>query len=82
MTTCIILHNMIIEDERDLDAPIGIGKEAPPPPPEVQLPDNENNRFQEFLSRFRKIKDKEAHFSFRNALIDHLWENLVIMIVR
>ena len=72
MTTCIILHNMIIEDERDLDAPIGIGREAPPP--EVQIPDNEDNRFQEFLSRFRKIKDKEAHFSLRNALIDHLWE--------
>ena len=70
MTTCIILHNMIIEDERDLDAPIGIGREAPPP--DVQIPDNENNRFQEFLSRFRKIKDKEAYFSFRNALIDHL----------
>uniref|UniRef100_A0A0D3E4V0 Uncharacterized protein n=1 Tax=Brassica oleracea var. oleracea TaxID=109376 RepID=A0A0D3E4V0_BRAOL len=59
-------------DERDLDAPIGIGREAPPP--EVQIPDNEDNRFQEFLSRFRKIKDKEAHFSLRNALIDHLWK--------
>ena len=70
MTTCIILHNMIIEDERDLDAPIGIGREAPPP--EVQIPDNEDNQFQEFLSRFRKIKDKETHFSLRNALIDHL----------
>ena len=43
---------MIIEDERDLDAPIGIGREAPPP--EVQIPDNEDNRFQEFLSRLKK----------------------------
>ncbi|XP_048610064.1 uncharacterized protein LOC125585307 [Brassica napus] len=41
MTTCIILHNMIIENERDLDAPIGIGRETPPP--EVQIPDNEDN---------------------------------------
>ena len=53
-------------------APIELGREAPPP--EVQIPDNEDNRLQEFLSRFRKIKDKEAHFSLRNALIDHLWE--------
>ena len=25
ITTCIILHNMIIEDKRDLDAPIEVG---------------------------------------------------------
>ena len=67
------LHNMIIEDERDLDASIVIGRKALPP--EVQIPDDEDNRFQEFISRFRKIKDyKEVQFSFQNALIDHLWK--------
>ena len=80
MTTSIILHNMTIEDERDLDAPIEIRREAPPP--EVQIPDDEYNRFQEFLSRVRKIKDKKIHFSFRNALIDHLWENIVMMMFK
>ncbi|XP_024007289.1 uncharacterized protein LOC112083492 [Eutrema salsugineum] len=72
MTTCIILHNMIIDDERDLDAPIEVEREAPPP--EVEIAIDENIRFQEFLCRYRQIKDKEAHFSLRNALIDHLWE--------
>ena len=71
---------MTIEDERDLDAPIKIRREAPPP--EVQIPDGEYNWFQKFLSRFRKIKNKEVHFSFRNALIDHLWENIVMMMFR
>ena len=31
MTTCIILHNMIIKDEREFDAPTKVGKEATPP---------------------------------------------------
>ncbi|XP_024006867.1 uncharacterized protein LOC112083387 [Eutrema salsugineum] len=72
MTTCIILSNMIIEDERDLNAPIEVGRKAPPP--EVEIAEDETIRFQEFLGRYRKIRDKEAYFSLRNALIDHLWE--------
>ena len=37
---------------------------------------DENQRFQEFLFRHRRIKDKDAHFALRNALINHLWENI------
>ena len=62
MTTCIILHNMIIEEERDLEAPIEVEREDPSP--EVEIVGNNSARFQEFLSRFRKIKDKEVHFYF------------------
>ncbi|KAK3183819.1 hypothetical protein Dsin_031105 [Dipteronia sinensis] len=48
MTTCIIMHNMIIEDERDLDASIEDHMEAPTP--EVKMMLNENTRFQEFMA--------------------------------
>ena len=72
MTTRIILHNMIIEDEHDLNAPIEVWREAPPPV--VQTPENDNIRFEEFLGRFREIKDKEAYFVLQNSLIHHLWE--------
>lgn len=72
MTTCIILHNMIIEDERDLEAPIEVNREVPPT--EVDTEDNDHIRFQEFLALFRRIKDKDAHFALRKDLIDHLWE--------
>ena len=48
MTTCIILHNMIIEDERDLDAPIEVGGEVPVL--EVDIEEHDNIRFQEFLA--------------------------------
>ncbi|KAL8470837.1 hypothetical protein ACS0TY_033416 [Phlomoides rotata] len=79
ITACIIMHNMIIEDERDLEAPI----EATPrvPAPDILTPqvpatprDNENSSFKAYVARYKKIRDKDAHITLRNALIDHLWE--------
>ena len=70
MTTCIIMHNMIIEDERDVDAAIEDHTEAPTP--EVEMVLDENTRFQEFLARHRKIRDNHAHDALRK--INHLWE--------
>ena len=70
MTACIIMHNMIVEDERDLNAPIIEARETPPPT--VEIIEDEDNRFQQFIARHRQIKDKEAHFALRNALIEHL----------
>ncbi|XP_020254084.1 uncharacterized protein LOC109831156 [Asparagus officinalis] len=72
MTACIIMHNMIIEDERDLYAPIQEVREAPTP--EVDMVADETTRFTQFITRYGKIKDKDAHIALRNALIDHLWE--------
>ena len=71
MTTCIILHNMIIEDER-VNAQIEVARKAPPL--EVEMAVDDNTRFQEFIAWYRQIKDKQAHFALQNALIDHLWE--------
>ena len=59
MTSCIIMHNMIIEDERDVDVPIDNQMEASTP--EVEIVVDENARFQNFLARHRQIKDAEAH---------------------
>ncbi|XP_042454976.1 uncharacterized protein LOC122039026 [Zingiber officinale] len=72
LTSCIIMHNMIIEDERDLNAPIVEHFEVPTP--DVEPARDDGTRFEEFLARYRQIKDKEAHIALRNALIEHLWE--------
>ena len=72
MSACIIMHNMIIEDERDAHADMENCAEAPAP--EVEMVQDETIRFQEFLARYKKIKDKEAHYALRNALIEHIWE--------
>ncbi|KAL9307221.1 putative harbinger transposase-derived protein [Arabidopsis thaliana] len=71
MTSCIIMHNMIIEDERDIDAPIEERVEVPIE--EVEMTGDDDTRFQEFLARHRQIKDREAHIELRNGLIEHLW---------
>ena len=63
---------MIIEDQRDLNAPIQDVVEAPTPTIEMVV--DENLRFKQFLARHKKIKDKNVHFELRNALIEHLWE--------
>ena len=72
MTACIIMHNMIIEDERDLDAPISDAREVPIST--VELAQEENIRFEHFIARYKQIKNREAYISLRNALIEHLWE--------
>ncbi|KAI3457151.1 hypothetical protein Pfo_013814 [Paulownia fortunei] len=72
MTTCIIIHNMIVENEYNLDAPIQDAMEAPTS--NVEMVVDENIRFQEFLAWYRQIKDKETHIALQNALIDHLWD--------
>jgi len=72
MTACIIMHNMIIEDERDEQEDV---VSTPPSIPNVEDTEiNETERFRRFLARHKKFKDKESHFALQNALIEHLWE--------
>ena len=63
---------MIIEDERDINATINDWMQAAIPTVDMSV--DENTRFQEFLTRHKQIKYKEAHIALRNALIDHLWD--------
>ncbi|KAL6498576.1 hypothetical protein OROHE_026517 [Orobanche hederae] len=72
MTACIILHNMIIEDERDLSAPIEFVTEVPQR--NTNMTQNERNRFAEYVSRYKNIREEDAHYDLRNALVAHLWE--------
>ncbi|XP_042387806.1 uncharacterized protein LOC121979893 [Zingiber officinale] len=73
MTSCIIMHNMIIEDERDMNTSI-VEQGEVSSAADVDTAIDDNTRFQEFLARHEGIKNKNAHFALRNALIEHLWE--------
>ncbi|XP_050222717.1 uncharacterized protein LOC126672808 [Mercurialis annua] len=72
MKACIILHNMIIEDE--YDQPMNFEYDASELSPSIQVSHEPTLRFHEFIARHLKIRSSELHFNLRNDLIEHLWE--------
>ncbi|KAK9060749.1 hypothetical protein SSX86_021455 [Deinandra increscens subsp. villosa] len=72
MLACIILHNMIVEDEgRDV---LNWTPEdgAPPPPPYNH---GAPQAFVHNLERFIDLRAKDQHTALRNDLVEHLWAN-------
>lgn len=76
MTTCIILHNMIIEDEKDEAANIlDLNEEAGT---SIVFPSvfthGDIPVFTEVLERDARILNRPAHKALKNDLIEHIWE--------
>ena len=75
MKACIILHNMIIEDERD---PNGVQQDDD----YDQVPENiptpvsweSTIEVQNFFQSHIRIKDRETHSQFQTDLVEHLWQ--------
>lgn len=76
MLACIILHNMIIEDEKDIeDVPFDLNEEATTST--VQAPTISQAHdpvMEEVLQRNTDIRDREAHKQLQSDLIDHIWQ--------
>ena len=71
MRACVILHNMIVQDERDLNL-----QNEYENPGTATILDPTNNAiaaFATFVERFNNIRDADTHHQLRNDLIDHLW---------
>jgi len=73
MTACIIMHNMIVEDEGvdekdfiydDVGEKMIVSHDATP-------------EFDAFMQNYKKIKDKETHTQLQADLIEHLWHNFL-----
>ena len=78
MTTCVILHNMIVEDEGEL-AEEAIDLNVVPGasialPPGVQKATNNNPCFDDIRRRNSAIRDHWVHTQLKNDLIEHIWE--------
>ena len=69
MMACVILHNMIIEDERGLNLELdydNIGSRVK----SQRHPD----RIEAFLETYRKIEDKATHIQLHKDLVEHQWQ--------
>ncbi|XP_058217564.1 uncharacterized protein LOC131328667 [Rhododendron vialii] len=74
MKTCIILHNMIIEDEGGADI------ESWRPPPDEAISPTEYTRNPQVLaahvfSRLRRIRNRETNAMLKVDLMEHLWNH-------
>ena len=71
-----LLHNMIVEDERDnnevvdLDYEQNDGVNNPP----LQVLREQNNEFLSYIERHGRIRDREIHFQLQSDIIEHLWQ--------
>ena len=77
MTACVIMHNMIVEDERseDEDEDVhykGVGQLVRPTPPEVR---NRTWEFHGFLQAHHNITNRQIHAQLQQDLIEHLWQH-------
>jgi hypothetical protein len=74
MTACIILYNIIIEDERHIDEVERGDYEqfnATTLDPVSHAPTLE---FMDFIRRHHQIRDRETHSQLQSDLVEHLWQ--------
>src|SRR5215208_2788222 len=72
MKACVILHNMIIEDERD-DAGLDNDYDGSSGS-SAGLSNNTSSDFDAFMRRYHAVRNSEKHYQLRNDLIEHLWQ--------
>ena len=71
MKACIILHNMIVEDERDsyLEYEYDTQPDAVVTP--IEISRNGQIPFSDFIDNFHSMWDQNSHHQLRNDLIKH-----------
>jgi hypothetical protein len=78
MQACVILHNMIVEDEKEADTDVLDSNDNPSAtiaiPPEVRTNDNRDPSYAEALRRNLAIKARPTHRQLKKDLIEHIWQ--------
>jgi hypothetical protein len=78
MQACVILHNMIVEDEKEAVTYVLDLNENPSAtiviPPEVRANDNPDPSYAKALRRNLAIKARPPDRQLKKDLIDHIWQ--------
>lgn len=72
MTACIILHNMIVEDERDENQE-PTTYDTHDEIPTVEVSHERTPQLLEFIEANHRIRDKQVHSKLQEDIIQHLW---------
>ncbi|CEP12308.1 hypothetical protein [Parasitella parasitica] len=72
MRACIILHNIIVEDERH-DEDLIHDHEYDMQNPLVGISNAQSDDFDQYLARHQNVRDIDTHFALRNDLVEHIW---------
>ncbi|XP_039780505.1 putative nuclease HARBI1 [Panicum virgatum] len=72
MRACIIMHNMIVEDERD-EYTDEYDCDYDDMGAKVTVSHNEAPELEAFIQNYKNIKNKETHTRLQADLIEHLW---------
>jgi len=68
MKACVILHNMILADERSSNLPHIVNEDWP------GLRDPPVNNIAEMMDAYTYITNKDTCFQLRDDLVEHIWQ--------
>ena len=74
MKACIILHNMIIEEEKDENEAAEFDYKKIEENPPIQVSQEQRHEFMAFTKSHQHIQDHEIHSQLQSNLVDYLWQ--------
>ena len=73
MTACVIMHNMIVEDERDesiFDQGFDYQDEN------IEPLHQDPTTFEQFAQFHREMRDWHTNLNLQNDLVEHVWDHI------
>ncbi|KAF8400849.1 hypothetical protein HHK36_014152 [Tetracentron sinense] len=74
MKACIIMHNMIVEDKRDVNGTEDFNYDAIDESPHAPVSHERVTELMEFIQGIRRIRDMRTHSQLQSDLVEHLWQ--------